>query len=203
MSVNRDKWHLTIFVEDPAYADIATGFKRLLPQMVQRQVEVREPPVGGRIPLYSQAKEAARKINDKQIILVLTDFDSKLKTLGGSDADESADNDSIEERCEEFDKIRACGDSERTFVIGPLMEAEDLVNEMASVLPAINRKDIETMNSEIRCGELFSSADMKCREGLWGGRQLRHYYNQSQLHELCACLQRYLMADYRVREESL
>lgn len=195
MSANHDKWHLVILVEDPAYADLAKGFKRLLPDKVRRQVEVNEPPGGGRIALYEQAKEMAAHIQDRQILLVLTDFDSKLTNVDDVRGDEDEDNASIDERCGEFDDIRRNDPSGRTFVIGPLMEAEHLVNELASMLPVVVRADVEATRSEVRCGGLFASNDLRCDDSLWGKRQLRHYYNQEQLRQLCALLQRTLMVD--------
>lgn len=194
MSANKAKWHVVVLTEDPAYRDLATGFRRQLKQSVQRQVEIQDPPGGGRKDLYEEAKRLVAERVEKRIVIVLTDFDSKLKSVGEALASEGEDNDSIQERTREFDQIREADASSRTFVIGPLMEAEDLVKELASNLPAKNRQDVTADTSEVRCGQLFGSSDLKCEEYLWQCRQLRHCYNESQLADLCGLLQRKLIA---------
>ena len=195
MSADPNKWHVVILTEDPAYKDLATGFRRELPQPVQRQVTVENPPGGGRTVLYERAKELVSEPEEKRIVIVLTDFDSKLKTEDASSMTEDADNESIRKRTETFDEIREQDDSARTFVIGPLMEAEDLVCELAPMLPAKNRQDVTPVTSEVRCGQLFGSADLKCDAAIWQCRQLRHAYNRAQLDELCGLLQRKVVAE--------
>lgn len=192
MSANKSKWRLVILTEDPAYEDLAKGFRRNLPQCVQRQVDVAEPPKGGRTVLYEVAKKLAETADEKRIILVLTDFDSKVE---GSNEDE--DNASIDERVREFDAIREADKLKQTFVLGPLQEAENLVTELAVKLPAKGRQDVTQDTSEIRCGLLFGSDDLRCDESLWQCRQLRHYYNMMQLDELCVLLKAKLLADCR------
>lgn len=190
MSANKSKWHLVILTEDPAYEDLAKGFKRNLSPCVQRQVDVHEPPTGGRTVLYEDAKKLVAKRDEKRIVVVLTDFDSKV-----DGDDEDAGNASIEGRVREFDEIRNADKFGQTFVLGPLKEAEDLVLELAPRLPAKNRKDVTQDTSETRCGLLFGSEDLRCEESLWRTCQLRHYYNMMQLNDLCTLLKAKLLAD--------
>lgn len=185
--MNEAKWHVHIVPEDEIYQDMAKGFVRGLPSEFQRQIKI-ENPSGGWGNAFERVKELQRFPNDKRILIVLTDFDSP-----AAPSSPTTDDANIRARRQRAEEVRASG--QNVFIIGPLEEAEDLKSALASKLSKMHRPDVEDENSAVKCGAVFSSADMVCDRSLWAVSQLQHNYNQEQLDELCPLLQRKFAAE--------
>ena len=187
--MNKHVWHLEVIPEDEAYADLANGFRRMLPQEVQRRIHIYSEQRGYE-GAYAKAEELLRERNDKRIVLILTDFDSR-----SAPHDTESDDEAIESRVGKAKGVCAKDDLHQTFALGPLQEAENLCRELSDRPLATPRPDVTVENSRIRVGMLFASDDMVCDKSLWECKQLNHTYNMVQLEALCALLQRKMLAD--------
>ena len=187
--MNKHVWHLEVVPEDEAYADLANGFRRMLPQEIQRRIHI-FPEQCGYKGAYAKAEELLKERNEKRIVLILTDFDS-----GSAPHDTGSNDEAIESRVEKAKGVCAKDDLHQTFALGPLQEAENLCRELSDLPLAVPRPDVTAENSRIRVGMLFASDDMVCDKTLWECKQLHHTYNMEQLETLCALLQRKMLAD--------
>ena len=187
--MNKHVWHLEVVPEDEAYADLANGFRRMLPQEIQRRIHI-FPEQCGYKGAYAKAEELLKERNEKRIVLILTDFDS-----GSAPHDTVSNDEAIESRVEKAKGVCAKDDLHQTFALGPLQEAENLCRELSDLPLAVPRPDVTAENSLIRVGMLFASDDMVCDKTLWECKQLHHTYNMEQLETLCALLQRKMLAD--------
>lgn len=187
--MNKHVWHLEVIPEDGAYADLANGFRRMLPQEVQRRIHICSEQRGYK-GAYEKAEELLRERNEKRIVLILTDFDS-----GSAPHDTESDDEAIESRVDKAKGVCAKDDLHQTFALGPFQEAENLCRELSDRPLATPRPDVTAENSRIRVGMLFASDDMVCDKSLWECKQLHHTYNIEQLGTLCALLQRKVLAD--------
>lgn len=188
--MNKYRWHLDIIPEDEAHQDIAKGFRRQLPQCLQRQVSIL-PPQGGYDGAFAKAEEKGRRECKTKIQLVLVDFDGGLAPSGES----AIDDQYIVARVNRAKEVCDKDVSGQTFVLGPFQEAENLCGELGPQTSRFSRRDVRDVNSKVKIGMLFASGDMVCDESLWQCGQLAHSYNQEQMKKLCALLRRKLVAE--------
>lgn len=188
--MNKYRWHLDIIPEDEAHEDIAKGFRRQLPQCLQRQVSIL-PPQGGYGGAFAKAEEAGRCECKKKIQLVLVDFDGRRAPCGKA----AIDDQQIATRVNLARKVCDKDVSGQTFVLGPFQEAEKLCGELGPQTSKFSRRDVRDVNSKVKTGMLFASENMVCDESLWQCGQLAHSYNHEQMERLCALLRRKLVTE--------
>lgn len=112
MSANKYDWHLKIIPEDDKWRQIANGFKRRLPQSLQRKVDIC-PIAGGWGKCLKLVKEFKLDQLEERHLLVLMDFDKRSKER------QLAIDDSTRKH-------------PRVFVLGATVESEDLIKSLGS-----------------------------------------------------------------------
>ena len=110
MSANKFAWHLKIIPEDDKWREIAQGFKRQLPQDMQRKVDI-SPVAGGWGKCLKLVDEFKLDQLEKRHLLILMDFDKR-----------------SQERQLTIDS--ATKNHPRVFVLGSTLEAEDLIKSL-------------------------------------------------------------------------
>ena len=184
--MNKAHYHLVIVPEDPIYHDFANGFRRALPQWLQRQVKVEQPGKGWCSTL-DFAEQLASENMDKRMILALIDFDVKT-----SPSDDATDKKLIESRKEEVSK--RIGEKKNFTVLGPFQEAENLKAEIKAS-SALHLANGSAIVHNVDCGALFAHDGFACEKELWSLRQLDNDINSQMLPVLCEFLQRKLAAE--------
>lgn len=180
MSANTAKPYVEIYPEDEIYHDYANGFIRELEGPVRRQFVLKRYWPGGNGSLIAGVKAAVAAAHDpNKHFLVLMDFDSK-EDLSG---DAAVDASKVQNRINQAQKL--CALSDKVYVLGPFMEAENLKKELAKVAASIITLRREEEVSNVYLGRLFATPDLKCRREVWECSQLQLEFVQEQVSRLC------------------
>lgn len=180
MSANTARPYVEIYPEDEIYHDYANGFIRELEGPVRRQFVLKKYFPGGNGSLIAGVKAAVSTAHDpNKHFLVLMDFDSKEDLSGDAEIDAGK----VQNRIDQAREL--CALSDKVYVLGPFMEAEDLKLELAKVATSIITLRREEEVSNVYFGRLFATPELKCRSEVWGCSQLQFEFVQEQVSRLC------------------
>ena len=185
MSANTAKPYVEIYPEDEIYHDYANGFIRELEGSVRRQFVLKKYFPGGNDSLIAGVKAAVTDSRDpNRHFLVLMDFDSKEDMTG--DVDDDARK--VKNRIDQAQEL--CALSDKVYVLGPFMEAEDLKRELSEVAASIITLRREEEASNVYFGRLFATPGLNCRREIWECSQLQLGFVQQQVSRLCELTRR-------------